>query len=45
VFWAVACLSCGYPLRRFHFNALFKPLTAFFRSARAIYQGNKKSPF
>ena len=45
VFWAFACLSCGYPLRRFHFNALFRPFTAFFRSARAIYQGNKKSPF
>ena len=32
------------PLRRFHFNALFRPFTAFFRSARAIYQGNKKKP-
>lgn len=45
VFWRVACLSCGYPLRPFDFNALFKPFTAFFRSARAIYQDNKKSPF
>lgn len=45
VFLAFACLSCGYPLRRFHFNAIFRPFTAFFRSARAIYQGNKKSPF
>lgn len=45
VFWAVSCLALRCPFRSFDFNALFRPFSARFCSARAIYQGNKKSPF
>ena len=45
VFLAVACLALRCPFRRFDFNAVFVRFLARFGSARAIGQGNKKSPF
>ena len=43
VFLAFSCLALRFPFRRLDFKLLFEPFTAFFRSARAIYQGNKKA--
>lgn len=44
VFAPFSCLALLRPFRRFDFNALFRPFSARFGLARAIYQGNKKSP-
>ena len=45
VFLRFPCLALRCLFRRLDFNALFRRFSARFGSARAIYQGNKKSPF